>query len=307
MRRSALACLIVAALGFGVLAQAVSAAPLRVVDLGPVGDAPQTGGRWIAWAEADGSARAVSRVDVLTAARSRVAPDGCRYIDMDTDGDLLFTCVPNDVRVLDSATGEWSTLPSHQAPTGLYQSVNYSELGHYWVKLIGRGEKGEASIYVRRSTGEVFEPRADGRHQIDLDRPELSRALCRGFRRPRVGLDYGGTGYDDLVIAGRWAATTTYQDRGVGIDTPTSVQLQRCGRPIRMLAIARRGTSYSMPVIGRRFVAWVTHTRGRSRVHVVSLKSGLRRAITVPTGASLLLAAERLYVAAAGRLLNIKV
>lgn len=95
MRLSAFACLIAAALGFGVFVQAASAAPIRVVDLGPLGDAPQAGGRWIAWAEADGSARAVSPVDVLTTARSRVAPHGCRYIDMDTEGDLL-TCDPND-------------------------------------------------------------------------------------------------------------------------------------------------------------------------------------------------------------------
>ena len=228
-------------LGFGALAPAASAAPLRFTDLGTVGASPQAGGRWIAWAEAGGSQGAVSRVDVLSGVRTRIGPPGCRYIDIAADGDLLFTCVPNDARVLDAATGAWTTLPPLRAPVELYESVGYNQLGRHWVELLGRGEKGEAAIYVSRSTGQVRAARPDARHQVDLDDAALSRRLCRGFQRPRVGLDYGGTGYGDLMIAGRWAATTVYQDPDAGIDAPTRVLLgtlrPRCphahGRPAR--------------------------------------------------------------------------
>ena len=250
----------------------------------------------------------MSRVDVLSGVRTRIGPPGCRYIDIAADGDLLFTCVPNDARVLDAATGAWTTLPPHGrrwSSTNRSATTSSAVTG---VQLLGRGEKGEAAIYVSRSTGQVRAARPDARHQVDLDDAALSRRLSRGFQRPRVGLDYGGTGYGDLMIAGRWAATTVYQDPDAGIDAPTRVLLERCGRTARTLTVARRGTTYSRPVIGRRFVAWISETHDRARVHVVSLDSGLRRAITIPKNATApLLAADRLYVSAGGRLLSIKV
>jgi len=290
---------------------AVSAQPVRLVDVGPVGAMPQPSGPWISWRDQTG---ATLRHAVRTGQRSTLpAPSACAHVAADSAGDILYGCgaettAPYTPRaqVRDAATGAIVALPVSSPALYGENGLALHSLGRAWYGVLVRGPKADGVFWVSRADGRVADVGDLGQHQVlDPDRPSLVRRLCRGMLVPQEGQPYG-PGYGRLAVAGVHAAATYRRDPDFGLHRRDRVVLQRCGGTSRTLqGESRRASGFSDPVIDARTVAWVSYERASARLQVYSLRLRIRRSVAIPRDAQLLLTDRRLHVASAGRLVRV--
>jgi hypothetical protein len=303
--------LLLITLGLFMWPAAVSARPLRLVDVGPVGAMPQPSGPWISWGDQTG---ATSRYAVRTGQRTMLpAPLGCAHVATDAAGDILYGCGAETTapyapraKLRDAATGTIVALPAPSPALYAENGLALQSLGRGWYGVLGRGSKVDGVFWVSRVDGRVADVGDIGQHRVfDPDRPSLVRPLCRGMLVPQEGQDYG-PGYGRLVIAGAYAAATYRRDLDFGLHRRDRVVLQGCDRTSRTLqSESRRASHFSDPVIDARIVAWVSYGRASVRLQVYSLRLRTRRSVAIPMDAQLLLTDRRLHVAWAGRLVRV--
>ena len=290
---------------------AVSALPLRLADVGPVGTMPQPSGPWISWRDPTG---ATLRYAVRSGQRTTLAPpSGCAHVAADSAGDILYGCGAEAMapytpraKLLDAATGAIVALPVSSPALYGENGLELHSLGRAWYGVLVRGPKADGVFWVSRADGRVADVGDIGQHQVlDPDRPSLVRRLCRGMLVPQEGEPYG-PGYGRLAVAGTYAAATYRRDPDFGLHRRDRVVLQRCGRtPQTLQAESRRASGFSDPVIDARTVAWVSYGRASARLQVYSLRLKTRRSVAIPSDAQLLLTDRRLHVASAGRLVRV--
>lgn len=304
----ALVCAVVALNG----ETARAAPPLRVV--GPVSTDP-AGGRpqiiadrtRLAYLAGAGHVRVIG--EDLTEVASVVEP-GCAWLAFG-GGATLWRCQPADappysdvgatfpIDELDG--GPRSVLGPPPLPLGGHgETPVWAGVGRYWMTAHYRAPA-DTNDYVNRATGMVINANAvestRARRHIgeitDVDRPDLTRAVCR----PLVPKLVDGT-YDKVVVA-----PLAYRAPLGATRSGKRLVMGRCGtRRLGVLSVCPR--TCSDPVVGDHFIAWTegtSRTRRTVYVHMTDCDRTWRWRVGIPAQATdHLLAAvgRRLFVLA---------
>lgn len=299
--RASVSAAVLASLAPCLLATSASGAKLTMRDVGRVGaEVRSDGERYVATATGGGA------VTVLDTARNRVSkrrtPRGCWFRGLGA-GTLLWACRDGTGRTFNLRNGARGSLPVPR-PRSSHPKVSpsYEDIGTRWARARFVGYLSSYEVFVERRTGRQVIPPTPTRRVIpDLDRPEVMRRLCASVRRPLVPGGDIGVQPGPLTLLGGWAARTTFSHTRLPI---ARVQLQHCERPTRTVRTCR-GVFCTQPVLSRRVIAWVEErpgSAGRVTIRLRYLGSRRERSVRTDGPVQLLMAGQRLFVAAGGRL-----
>jgi hypothetical protein len=244
------------------------------------------GNRYAAWVHGAN----VRVLDEETGTTSSVPlPRECRVPEALGDGQLGFVC-GKELRLLDVARLTWSTVPSTDQVTSLFNadSVSIRGVGRVWIEAdiyVGY-HSGDYPEWIERATGRVVgDDPGDLSKYPNLDAPELWTPLCPPLRRKRnpywTPEEPTGLRWEPPHIAGRRALDTLHG----------GLILRSCGTAKTRWVTRSRDWDTAF-FTGTR-VTWIeqrgldalsSKRSGRGRVRTLDLTTGGVRSWTVPGG-----------------------
>jgi hypothetical protein len=254
------------------------------VESSTAGETLADGDRYASWVH-DGVVRVLDEQTGTTA--SFPLPAECRVPGAIGDGHVATVC-GKEFRLLDLATGAWTTVPSTDASTGLFNadSVGVDGLGKAWIAVtveVGyHAPTGPA--WIERATGKVVgDDPGDLREQADLDAPALWAPLCAPLKR-RKNPDYDAFEQYGSPYTGPTVVGTRAIDVAKG-----ALVLRRCGSS--KTRVITRSRDWESGWLGGARVSWVDQDglraldgdkRGRGRVRTFDALTGRVRSWPVP-------------------------